>query len=255
MYMYSTVPYSAGHYSIRICTVLYSPGARISTMPLSAEETARLRTQNQNGGGGEHDADSSANNLLQMVIEIPFPIQSPNPNALYGGGSARGRTTSAQEERLMALRQQLEASTSTSGKSAAAVASGGATDATGADVDAESSRRPQIIRLSTVVQQCEASLVQTSWPLQNDRCPMVIDRGLFGMNSGGSLGGGSSLGHGSLSSHSRSIAVNSETFLRLFGYSLEQLADVLDIDLAELRRREFARLDEMLQVNLFNFRY
>lgn len=253
--MYSTVPYSAVHFSIQICTVLYSPGARISTMPLSAEETARLRTQNQNGGG-EHDAESSANNLLQMVIEIPFPIQSPNPNALYGGGSARGRTTGAQEERLMALRQQLEASTSTNGKSAAEVASGGgATDATGADADAESARRPQIIRLSTVVQQCEASLVQTSWPLQNERCPMVIDRGLFGMNGGGSLGGGSSLGHGSLSSHSRSIAVNSETFLRLFGYSLEQLADVLDIDLAELRRREFARLDEMLQVNLFNFRY
>ena len=207
-------------------------------MPLSQEETARYQTQSAEHG--------NANNLLQMVIEIPFPIQSPNPSALYG--SSRGRATSGQEERLMALRQQLDASTSgrtfaSDSSTAAAMAVGGATDASSAD--AESARRPQNIRLSTIVQQCEASLVQTSWPLQNDRCPMVIDRGLMS-------GGGSS---GPLASHSRSISVNSETFLRLFGYSLERLADVLDIDLRELRRREIARFDEILQVNLFNFRY
>lgn len=229
-------------------------------MPLSEEEAARFHTQNGLELGYEH---SNSNNLLQMVIEIPFPIQSPNPNALYG--SSRGRTMSAQEERLMALRQQLDASTrsrtsSADGSTAVAVggalatAVGEATATDSATMDADGARRPQNIRLSSVVQQCEASLVQTSWPLQNERCPLVIDRGLFGMNSGGSLGGSSS-GLGSLSSHSRSISVNSETFLRLFGYSLEQLAHVLDIDITELRRREFARLDEILQVNLFNFRY
>ena len=230
-------------------------------MPLSQEEAARYQTQSAvEHGNGNNEQHGSANNLLQMVIEIPFPIQSPNPSALYGSSGARDGTTSAQEERLMALRQQLDASTSgrtatmaSDSSTAAAVGGATATDvsASGADAgagtDAESARRPQNIRLSTIMQQCEASLVQTSWPLQNDRCPMVIDRGLFGISGGGSSG--------PLASHSRSISVNSETFLRLFGYSLERLADVLDIDLRELRRREIARFDEILQVNLFNFRY
>ena len=218
-------------------------------MPLSQEEAARYQTQSaMEHGTSEHNAN--ANNLLQMVIEIPFPIQSPNPSALYGSSRARDSTSNGQEQRLLALRQQLDASTSgrsasiASESSTAAVGGVGET-ATDANWDAESARRPQNIRLSTIVQQCEASLVQTSWPLQNERCPMVIDRGLMG-TSGGS---------GPLASHARSIAVNSETFLRLFGYSLERLAEVLDIDLRELRRREIARFDEILQVNLFNFRY